>query len=194
MLKEVNWVGLAGGVSTLVLITVSLFTPWWQFKIGNPEFVQADLSPVNTTIEGMGSTFTIPLIWALNVASLLSLAAGGAVMLAYSLRPAKPYSNKLLRFAYNKPLLSVAFFAVSLLALTLAVRGILGFDLPLMGSASVKFPESMTMGTSVSVLVSAGFLWPFWLAVVTAGLCLAARFYHRRVGGVFAQGLSVSGS
>ena len=180
-MREVNWVGLAGAVATFVLIAVSFFTPWWQFKIGDPPIVQADLSPLNTGFVGLGNSFTIPLIWALNIASLLSLSVGGAVLLVYSILPTKPYSKRLLHFAYNKPLFSLAFFVVSLIAMVFAVNGILGIEVPLMGSAAIKFPAALTMGAAISVRVSAEFLWPFWLAIATAVLCLVSRVYHRRL-------------
>jgi hypothetical protein len=37
------------------------------------------------------------------------------------------------------------------------------------------------MGISVSVAILAAFQWPFWLAIVAAGLCIAARVYHRKL-------------
>jgi hypothetical protein len=182
--RKINWVGLAGGVATVTLIAVSLFVPWWQFKIGDPDqaIVEANVSPLNTNFVGVGNSFTIPLIWALNLASVLSLAAGGTAMLIYSVLPAKSYSKRLLGFGYTKPMYSVVFFAISLVALTLLVNGLLGFSVPVVGSSNVQLSESMTQGTRVSFLVSAGFHWPFYLAVVAASLCVAARFYHKRVG------------
>ena len=182
MNRRVNWFGLAGGVATVVLIAVSLFVPWWRLQIGNPALVEADTSPVYASFEGMGNAFTIPLLWALNIASIVSLAAGGVCMLIYSAMPVKPYSKRLLGFGYNKPLYAVAFFAISLLLLTLVIQGIFGFNVPLTGSATVLFPESITQGATISVAVSSGFLWPFWLGIATAVLCLAARLYHRQIG------------
>jgi hypothetical protein len=38
----------------------------------------------------------------------------------------------------------------------------------------------MTYGVTIAVLISAEFQWPFWLAAVAAGLCIAARLYHKR--------------
>lgn len=172
---------MAGAASTFVLIAVSLFTPWWQFTLGDPAIFQVNLSPVNTTFTGIGNSFTIPLIWALNIASLLSLIAGGTGMLAYAVMPSKPYSKRLLHFAYNKPLFAVVFFAISLLALIVTANGIFGLAVPLTGASVVRLPQAMTAGATISIRFSADFLWPFWLAAVTAGLCVAARFYHRKI-------------
>jgi hypothetical protein len=36
-------------------------------------------------------------------------------------------------------------------------------------------------GLNINVVVSAGFGWPFYFAIVVAGLCVAARLYHRKV-------------
>ncbi len=184
MKERINWLALAGGAATIALILVSLFVPWWQFKLGDPSqaIAEANVSPLNTNFEGLGNSFTVPLILALNVASVLSLAAGGIAMFVYSILPAKPYSKRLLGFGYTKPMYSVVFFAISLVALTLLVKGLLGLSIPVAGSSTLQMSGSMMQGTTVSMLVSAGFEWPFYLAVVAAGLCVAARFYHKRVG------------
>ncbi|MFB3888230.1 MAG: hypothetical protein ACE14S_01985 [Candidatus Bathyarchaeia archaeon] len=183
MQKRVNWLGLAGGAATLSLVVVSVFVPWWILKLGDPQhaLVEANVSPVNTHLEGLGDSFTTPLLWAVNIAGALSLAAGGIVMLVYSVLPAKPYSRRLLGFSYRKPLYLVAFFVASLFLLALIANGF-GYNLPLTGSANVQLPKSMTPGATISALVTADFQWSFWLAIATAGLCLAARVYHKRVG------------
>ena len=178
---KVNWIGVAGGIATLLLITVSLFVPWWRFTVGNPVLAEANFSPVNLNFAILGTAITIPIIWALNIASLLSLAAGGIIMLIYSVMPAKPYSKRLLGFSYNKPLFAVVFFVIELVVLTLLVKTYSGFTFPLMGSTTVQLPQSMTQGANVGVGVSAAFEWPFWFAIVVAGLCVAARLYHRKV-------------
>jgi hypothetical protein len=36
-------------------------------------------------------------------------------------------------------------------------------------------------GTSISVNVSAGLGWPFYFAIVVAGLCVVTRVYHRKI-------------
>ena len=179
-IANINWFGLAGGVTTLVVIIVSLFYPWWQLTVGT-NFLKANASPVNTNFGFLGTSFTIPLIWALNIISLLSLTASSIVMLIYSFIPTKPYSKHLLGFAYKKPLFSVLFFVVGLLVITLLFGTILSVNIPLMGSTTITLPTVITSGVTISFPVSAEFQWPFWLAAVAAGLCLAARLYHKRV-------------
>ncbi len=57
-----------------------------------------------------------------------------------------------------------------------------GFDFPMSGSGSLSLPQGMAPdGANISVAVSAGFGWPFYFAIVVAGLCIAARVYHRKI-------------
>jgi len=179
-IAKINWFGLAGGAITIVVIIVSLFYPWWQLTVGD-DFLKANASPVNTNFGFLDTSFTIPFIWALNVVSLLSLLASGVVMLVYSIIPTKPYSKQLLGFAYKKPLFTLLFFVAVLFALTLLIQAILHFNVPLAGSTTSTLPTQFTEDTTISVLLSAEFQWPFWLAAVAAGLCIAARIYHKRI-------------
>ena len=183
MQSKINWIGVAGGIATLLLIAISLVVPWWRFTVGSPMLAEANFSPINLNFAILGTALTIPIIWALNLASLLSLAAGGIIMLIYSVRPNKSYSKRLIGFSYNKPLFAVVLFAVELVVLTLLVKTYSGFTFPLMGSANIQLPQSMTQGANVGVGVSAAFEWPFWFAIVVAGLCVAARLYHPKVAG-----------
>jgi hypothetical protein len=162
------------------VIIASLFYPWWLVTAGE-NLVRANVSPFNTNFSFLGTTFTIPLIFALNIASLLTLVASGIVMLIYSVIPTRTYSKHLLGFAYKKPLFAVLSFVIVLVVLTLIIQALFGFNVPLAGSSTATLPETMTFGVTISVLISAGFQWPFWLAVASAGLCIAARLYHRRV-------------
>jgi hypothetical protein len=177
---KINWIGLAGGITTLVMLGVSLFIPWWQLTVGEG-FLKANASPVNTNFGFLGTSFTIPLIFALNVVSLLSLLACGIVMLLYSIVPTKPYSKQLLGFAYKKPLFTLIFFVVGLVSTVFLVQAIIGIKVPLMGSTTSTLSTGFTQGATVSILMSAEFQWPFWLAVVAAALCIAARLYHTKV-------------
>ena len=180
ILAKINWFGLAGGATTIVVIAVSLFYPWWQLTVGD-DLLKANASPVNTNFGFLDTTFTIPFIWALNVVSILTLLASGIAMLVYSIIPRKPYSEHLLGFGYKKPLFTLLFFVVGLVAITLILQAVLSINVPLMGSTTSTLPIPFASGITISVLMSAAFLWPFWLAVVAAGLCIAARLYHKKV-------------
>ena len=179
-IDKINWFGLAGGVTTILVIVVSLFYPWWQLTVGD-DLLKVNASPVNTNFGFLDTTFTIPFIWALNVVSILTLLASGIAMLVYSIIPRKPYSEHLLGFGYKKPLFTLLFFVIGLLVITLICQAVLSMNVPLMGSTTSTLPIPFASGITISVLMSAAFQWSFWLAVVAAGLCIAARLYHKKV-------------
>jgi hypothetical protein len=182
-MQKINILALIAGISTLLLIVISLFVPWWQLGVGSPAIASVNVSPVNLNLALLGNIITIPIIYALNIASALFLASGGIVMLIYSVRPDKSYSKKLLGFGYKKPLYAVILFIITLFAMTFLVQRFSGFGFPLMGSDSMTLPATMAPdGVNISVAVEAGFVWPFYFAIVVAGLCIAARVYHPRIG------------
>jgi hypothetical protein len=180
--SKINWFGLAGGIITIIVVVVSLLVPWWQLTVGD-DLLKANASPVNTNFGFLDIAFTVPLIWAFNVVALLTLIASGVSMLIYSVLPNKSYSKQLLSFGYKKPLFTVLFFIIGLVVIILILQAVLSISVPLMGSTTspLSLPFASPSNVSISVFMSAGFLWPFWLAVVAAGLCIAARLYHRRV-------------
>jgi len=178
--RDFNWFGLAGGAAIICLIFVSFFVPWWQLVVGDG-LVTANVSPLYTDFNFVGYWFTIPLLWALNLGSVLSMAAGGVAMLIYSIYPGKSFSKNLLGFGYKKPLISVLLFVIILVVLTQMIQALFSLSVPLVGSATSVLPETMTYGTIVRVLISANFQWPFYLATVAAGLCIAGKFYHKKI-------------
>lgn len=182
-LNKINWFGIAGGVLTLVVIVVSLYYPWWQLTIGE-NMMKVNASPMNTNFGLLGTQFTIPIIWALNIGSILTFLISGIIMLIYSVIPTRSYSKELLDFAYKKPLYSVVFSVVGLLIITLIAQAALGISIPLMGTATIILPSAFTMGVNISVLVSAVFQWPLWLAITAAALCISARIYHRKLSAI----------
>ncbi len=179
-LGRINWFGVAGGALTLIVIAVSLYNPWWQLIIGD-NLMKVNASPMNTNFGLLGTQFTIPLIYALNIGSILTFLCSGIIMLVYSVIPTKPYAKDLLGFSWKKPLYSVIFSVAGLLVIILIAQTVLGMQIPLMGSAQVILPSSLTMGANISVLVYSAFQWPFWLAVTAAALCICARIYHRKL-------------
>lgn len=181
-MAKINLIGLTAGVVTILLIAVSVYVPWWILSVGKPSIVQVNFSPVNLNFGLLGNSITIPLIWALNLASLLTLLSGGIIMLIYSLKPAKSYSKDLLGYGYKKPLYAVIMFVVGLVVLTVLAKSFTGISVPLNGSTAIQLPSSMVPNdTSISVSVFSAFEWPFYLAIVLAGLCVAARVYHRKL-------------
>ena len=179
--RSINWFGLSAGIITLIVLVISFYVPWWQLTIGE-NLIKVNASPVNTNF-GLfgGAQFTIPLIWALNLISILTFTACGVVMLIYSVNPTKSYSKHLLGFSYKKPLYAVVSFAVGLVVIVI-IAGFLGMSIPLMGSATVTLPTKfISSDLGISALVSGSFQLPFYLAIVAAALCIAARLYHRNL-------------
>jgi len=182
MNRKINWFGLVAGIVTLVVLLISLFMPWWQLTVGN-NFFNVYSSPINTNFCLYGSQFTIPLIWAWNLSNILLFAASGVVMLIYAFLPAKKYSKDLLTFSYKKPLYALLSFIIGLFVIEVVAAGFFKVDFPLMGSANVSFsfPSFIPINASISTLVTTSFMLPFWLAIVAAALCIAARLYHGRL-------------
>jgi hypothetical protein len=178
MNRKINWLGLSAGVVTLVMLVVSYFTPWWQLTIGQ-NLIKIGASPVNTSFGLFGSQFTIPIIWALNIVTILTFAASGIVMLIYSLLPTKPYARDLIGFSWKKPIYSVIGFAVGLI-IVLVAAGHFGLYLPINGSSTVTLPSNWTQGATVTAQVSGTFQISFWLAVIATGLCILAKVFHGR--------------
>lgn len=176
-LNKINWFGLAGGILTLAVLIVSLFSPWWQLTVGD-NMMKVNASPVNTNFGLFGTNFTVPLIWALNIVSILTFTVSGIIMLIYSLIPLKSYSKQLLSFAYRKPLYAVLSAVIGLVIIIFIVQAVAGINVPLMGQSTINLPSNMAEGINISVAVSGAFQWPFYLAIVAAALCITARFYH----------------
>jgi hypothetical protein len=182
MPRQINYIALVAGILTLVLIAISVFIPWWQFTIGNPAIAQMSLSPVTYNMALFGTILTMPLVYALTLGSMLTLIAGGIIMLIYSVLPDKKYSKQLLGFGYKKPLYAIILFSVALLGLYFSAKYLGGMDVPISGTGTMGLPQANgDVGVGVSITVSSSLNWPFYLAIVVAALCIAARIYHRKI-------------
>ena len=180
MERRINWFGLAAGIITLIVLAVSLFVPWWQLTIGD-KLLQVNASPLNTNFGLLDLNFTVPLLWAWNVVSVLIFAAAGVIILFYSIFPTRSYSKELLGFSYKKPLYVLISFFVGLIVM-IFIAGAIGFNIPVVGTSNIGLPSQfMPTGLSVSAFVSAGFQLPFYLAIAAAALCIVARLYHGRI-------------
>ena len=178
--RKINWFGLAAGIITLIVLVISFYVPWWQLTIGE-NLIKVNASPVNTNFGLFGTQFTVPLIWALNLISILTFTASGIVMLIYSLNPTKSYSKHLLGFSYKKPLYVLISFVAGLVVIIM-IAGFLGMSILLMGSTTLSLPtQFMPSGISINALVSGSFQLSFYLAIVAAALCIAARLYHKNL-------------
>jgi hypothetical protein len=194
---KINWFGLVGGASTLVLAIASLSVPWWRIIVGE-NLATIGLSPVRLSLTLLGISLTLPIIVAINVIFMLLLVAAGIALIIYSVVPAKPYSKHLLGFSYKKPLGIFLSFVILMLLLTnigfimsaiFKVTGLssaqtssLNIDLPWSGAKTlaISMPAASASAT-ISTTISTSLQWTFWLAMITAILCVAARIYHGRL-------------
>jgi len=183
--KEINWVGLASGLSLVAVIILSFFNPWWQLRIG--DFVHANFSPLSTNFNFLGISFLIPLLTAINISSLLLLSISAGFMIAYAVNPKKEYSKKLLCWSYKKPLLTLITFIAGIVTLSFAAPYIAGqyahvdFTLPIIGSTIVQVPSEMfgqISGVQIEMTLSTGFHWTFYLAIAVTALCIVTRYLH----------------
>src|SRR5208283_3982320 len=174
MQNKINFIALAAGISSLLLIAVSVFVPWWQFSASSPANFQLNFSPVNLNMSHSGSSIDIPLVVALNIACLLTLVAGGITLTIYAVKPTKSYSKQLLGFGYKKPIYTLVAFIAILVAVPIIIHVFIGISVPVNGSAIVS-PNGSNQSASVSAVLN----WPFYFAFVVTGLSIAARFYHR---------------
>jgi hypothetical protein len=179
---KINIVALVAGALTLVLVAVSWFVPWWQFTVGNPAIATVNFSPVNFNFSLFNTMLTVPIIWALNIASLLTLLAGGVALVIYAVMPMKSYSKNILGFGYKKPLYALILFCIELVVLYFSATMISGISFPIMGSGVLSLPASLAPGgVNVSVAVSTAFGWTFFFGIGVAVLCVAAKFYHPNI-------------
>jgi len=179
--RQINYVALIAGALSLILVAVSWFVPWWQFSVGNPAIATVNFSPVNFNFALFDTMLTIPLIVALNIAVLLILLAGGVAMLVYSAIPTSKYAKQVLGFGYKKPFYALILFLMELGVLYFSATLLTGISFPLMGEGALVLPASIAPGgVNVSVTVSAGFGWTFYLAVAVVALCIVARVFHRK--------------
>jgi hypothetical protein len=176
-LSQINWFGVAGGILTLTVIIVSLYYPWWQLTVGE-DTVKINVSPMNTNFGLFGLRFVIPLIYALNIGSILTFLCSGIIMLIYSITPKRPYAKTLLDFAWKKPLYSVITNIICLSLIILTARLTYNMNIPLIGTSTIILPTQFTGGVNISVLAKAAFQWPLYLAITTALLCITAKIYH----------------
>jgi hypothetical protein len=188
MHNEMNWFGVAGAISIFLLIAVSVFVPWWRITVGSVNAPLADFgsSPMNMNVNFLGQAFTFPLVIAINLSVVLSLVAGAITILIYSINPTKPYAKRLLSFSYKKPLYAVIIFVIGLIAVVLLTKFAAGLDVPIIGAVNAQTNgavfQSLLGGLSIkNVLLTAGFQWPFYLAIASAVLCVAARLYNKRL-------------
>ena len=179
MRLRINWIGLAGGIVTIIVALTSLLYPWWQLKIGD-SLVTVNVSPVNTNLDVLGKSMTLPLFWAMNITGILTFLLSGIIMIVYSFLPTKAYSKTLLEFSYKKPLYTLIVFMVLLLSTTFIIKTFLNLNIPLAGTTNSTFTIPLVQASTITIPISTEFQFPFWFAIAAAALCLVAKIYHNK--------------
>ena len=182
MQRKINLIALVAGISTLLLIAVSVFVPWWQFTVGKPAFAQVNFSPVNLNFSILGNPLTVPLIWAMNLACILNFGfrrhhhANLFNDANQTLRKASA------RIRMEKTIIRRYPLCHRINCFIDPGENLFRIRFPLMGSAILTLPSTLTSGSvNISFSVLGEFGWPFYFAFVVAGLCVAARLYHRKI-------------
>jgi len=177
--KKINWPGLACSITAATLVALSILyaAPWWQLAIGDG-LGQVEISPLDHKANLAGASIEIPLVWFLNIIGKLTLAACMVAMFIYSVSTQKPFSKKLLGFAYKKPLLILVLFAVILAVSAYVAAIFLGVNIPLNGTTTLSLSVG---GADANIPISTSFTWVFWLAVATALLAIATKIYDWKI-------------
>jgi hypothetical protein len=188
-----NWFGLAAGVLMLVVVALSIFTPWWKLQIGSGSgFVTVNANPFYTNFSVLSLYFVIPILFAINIASIALFIASGVIFIIYSVKPTESYSKHLLSYGWKRPLYTVIGFmvviVVTLYVVPIIINMVAGSSMvpspmvPLMGSSVLQLSTSM-FGSSIQigVPVITTFEYTFYLGVVSAVLGIVARVYHGRI-------------
>jgi uncharacterized integral membrane protein len=185
-IKQINWLALTSGILLLILIPISIYISWWKLSVGE-NLLTANASPVNNNFTLLGTQLSPGILWAANITGILIFLTSGIIMLIYSLIPTKSYSKDLLSYAYRKPIYIVILYLIGLIITMFATQAAFGIGIPMTGSSTITLPSSLTMGTSISVIISSTFQWPFWLAIITSVLSITARIYHTKLSSLAKQ-------
>jgi len=194
--KAVNWFALASGALMLIVVALSIFTPWWKLQIGNGSgLVTINANPFYTNFNVLRLNFVVPVLFALNIGTMVLFAVSGVVFIIYAVMPAKRYSKHLLSYGWKRPLYTlIVFMAVLMLILYVAPHVINAMShtsvipvplVPIIGSSKIQIPSNIFGGGSnsvqIGVTMNSTFEYTFYLAVVAAALGIVARIYHRRI-------------
>ncbi|MDR2203213.1 MAG: hypothetical protein LBE76_02720 [Nitrososphaerota archaeon] len=135
---------------------------------------------MNTNFGIFSTQFTIPLIYALNIGSILNFLCSGIIMLIYSINTTKPYAKTLLNFAWKKPLYSVITSTTCIILIIIIAQTLLNMNIPLIGTTTVTLPSYFTEGVNITLTTTSAFQWPLYIAITAATLCIIARIYHEK--------------
>jgi len=179
-LRRINPVGVAGGIlAAIVLISSMVYKHyWWELIIGdNVGCLKA--SALNYELTILGTLVEVKILWFINLIFQLLFLESIISMLIYSFASNRGFSEKLLKFAYLKPLAILLLFLMALAILFLLLPSILlNTVFPVVGSYTLSIDYG---NVSIEIPLTASFTKTFWLMVATTLLYLLAPIYHRKI-------------
>jgi hypothetical protein len=137
------------------------------------------VSALNYEVNILGSPIRVEIVYFMNMIVQLFFVESAIAMLVYSLMPNRKFSEKLMKFAYLKPITTLLFFIISLLMLLLPLPAtLLKKTLPIVGEEIVSLS---IMSISLDIPLRAGFTSAFWLTAAASLLCALAPIYHKEI-------------
>lgn len=189
-LPLVNWVGLVAGVLMIILPFMGV---WWQFIAGSA-VLKFSFSPFAYEILIINQEISSMLIDYVVLAAKLTVVIGGVFMIVGSIASSRWWGRKLLSWGALKVLWMMVSLIVlvvigtffmneflpSLISKSAPGNTSLEFSLPyLLGSGHVGFDISEAV--ELLLPVKAKFTSSFWLALLTVGFGVGARFYNGKI-------------
>jgi len=197
-LKTINWFALAAGILMLVLVVLSVFTPWWILQVGTGNgLATINAGPFYTNFSLLRLSFVIPILFAINVGIMALFAVSGITFIIYTFKANRGYSKHLLSYGWKRPLYTFVGFLVTLVVILYGLPMIINMTrgtsmvpvpiTPLMGKTVMQLSSSMlgggsgTGGIQIGVTVITAFTYTFYLGIAATVLGILARIYHRRI-------------
>jgi len=197
-LKTINWFALAAGILMLILVALSVFTPWWILQVGTGHgLATVNAGPFYTNFSFLKLNFVIPILFAVNIGIMALFAVSGIMFIIYTFKANRDYSKHLLSYGWKRPLYTfVGFFATLMVILYVAptiINAAKGTAMlpvpiiPLVGTTVMQLPTSLFGGSNgsggieIGVTVITAFSYTFYLGLTAAALGITARIYHRRI-------------
>lgn len=179
-LEKINPAGIVGGILAVIVFLLSIVYKhyWWELIIGdNVGCLKA--SALNYELTILGTSVEVKILWFINLMLQLLFLEGIISMLIYSFAPNRSFSEKLLKFAYLKPLATLIFFLAALAILFLLLPSIiLNRVFPIIGSYTFSINHGNIL---IEIPFTASFTKTFWLLVAATLLYLLAPIYHKKI-------------
>ncbi len=188
-LHRINWIGLIAGI---LMILLTFQGAWWKAVLGEG-VLKVALSPFHYDITLIGQSLTSPLVSYLILAAKISVIIGGGFLLLGSVGAKRWWGKKLVNWGAMKVFWMVLFLIIVLIIgafltnnyLASLLSGMIGagtiqVELPYLigtGHATIQAEGAITVSGPINVVLTRS----FWMAVLTAGLGLGAKIYHKKM-------------